>query len=421
MRSLFFSLLFVVLMSGCGSQSEKCVVPQQFTVTSDLGSSGFDVDRLQRIDSLMVGCIREGLAPNVLSFVARNGKIIHHKAYGYRDIEKDIPLKTTDIFRWASQTKAVTTVALMTLFEENKFLLNDPIEKYLPMFAHPQVYVSGSAEKGDLVTRPASRSITVRQLITHTSGYSYRTFGDDLNGFSYPHPITTKEVIERIARTPLMHDPGEKFTYGFGIDIAGYLAEVLSGKTLDVLIKERIFDPLGMNDSYFYLPKEKHERLVKLYRLSDNGGFTNNPNEHEHYYPLEADRLYHGGGGGLVGTVEDYAKFCQMILNKGEFNNHRVLGRKTVEMMSVNHLVDIKENYPFEWGLGFEIATFRNDYIKTMSSVGSLSWGGAFSTQYIIDPKENMIILFYTNIINWKHRARIHDQFMISVYQALRE
>ena len=419
MRPLLFSILCIVLMSGCNSQPDKCTVPQQFTVAADPGSHGFDAGRLQRVDSLMAGYVGKGIAPNMLSFVARNGKIIHNKAYGYSDIEEKIPVKTTDIFRWASQTKAIVTVALMTLFEEDKFMLDDPIEKYLPMFANPQVYVSGSAEKGDLVTRPAVRSITVRQLITHTSGYSYNTFGEDLNIFSFPYPVTTKEVIERIARTPLMHDPGEKYTYGFGIDIAGYLAEVLSGKTLEAFIRERMFEPLGMNDSYFYVPREKHDRIVKLYREADNRSFTFVADAPEQIYPFETDRLFHGGGGGLCGTIEDYARFCQMILNKGTFNSHRVLGRKTVEMMCVNHMIDVKESYPFEWGLGFEI-TARNHYIKTMVSPGSLRWGGAFGTQYIIDPEENMILLIYTNILNWSQHAPAPDRFMVSVYQALK-
>ena len=422
MRTVFFFLICIAGITSCDTcadKDNKNVVPQQFTVASEPGSSGFDAERLQRVDSLMAGYISKGIAPNAVSFVARNGKVIHHKAFGYSDLEAQTPVKTTDIFRWASQSKAITTVALMTLFEEDKFMLDDPVEKYLPMFANPQVYVSGSAEKGDLVTRPASRSITVRQLITHSSGYSYNTFGDNLNGFSYPYPVTTQEVVERIARTPLMHDPGEKFTYGFGIDIAGYLAEVISGKKLDALIRERIFEPLGMDDSYFYLPPEKHDRLVKLYLDSGEKGFVFNPEAHEQIYPLEPERLYNGGGGGLCGTIADYAKFCQMILNKGEFNNRRVLGRKTVEMMGVNHLVGLKENNSYEWGLGFEIANHKNNYIKTMTSVGSLYWGGAFGTRYIIDIEENMILLFYTNIMGWSHYTPAPDRFLKSVYQAL--
>jgi CubicO group peptidase (beta-lactamase class C family) len=369
------------------------------------------------VDSLLAKYVREGVMPNGISFVARNGKIVHYKGYGYKDVENNIPVSTKDIFRWASQTKAITTAVLMTLFEENKFLLDDPVEMYLPMFAHPQVYVSGSVKDSNLVTRPANGKITIRHLLTHTSGYAYNTFGEDLRVINYPEPVTTKEVIERIARTPLKHDPGEKFTYGFSLDIAGYLAEVISGKTLDVLMKERIFDPLGMNDTYFYLPPEKYNRLVKEYiRTSNNDRCEIDPQLIEQIYPLADNQPYHGGGAGLNGTIEDYAKFLQMILNKGEFNNRRILGRKTVELMATNQLLDVKGDYQF--GLGFELYPDRNS-IKTMVSEASLRWGGAYGTQYVIDPKENLVILFYTNVRNWKN-PNVSDRFMIAVYQALK-
>ena len=417
MKPLFYFLLFVTVTSCCCPQPDKCVVPQQFTAASDFESLGFDSRRLDRVDSLMAGYVREGVIPNAVSFVARNGRIVHCKAYGFRDAEANIPVKTTDIFRWASQTKAIATVVLLSLFEENKFLLDDPIEKYLPMFAHPKVYVSGSAEKGDLVTRPASRSITVRHLLSHTSGYSYSSFGEDLRVINYVQPVTTKEIVERIARTPLMHDPGEKYTYGFNTDIAGHLAEVISGKTLDVLMKERIFDPLGMNDTYFYLPKEKHDRLVKMYiRPNNNVRYSLDPEAVEQNYPLASDQPYHGGGAGLCGPVEDYAKFCQLILNKGEFNNRRILRSKTVELMSSNHLFDIPGDLQFS--LGFEIATNRH-FIKNLRTPGSIFWGGAYGTQYNIDPKENMIVLFYTNARSWSN-PNVYDRFLIAVYQALK-
>ena len=418
MRTLFFSFLFVALMSCNHAKQDDCAVPQQFTTKYAPESSGFDGKRLQRIDSLMAKYVREGVMPNAVSFVARNGRIVHHKAYGYRDIENNIPAKNTDIFRWASQTKAITTAVLLTLFEENKFLLDEPIERYLPMFANPQVYISGCVETGsDLVTRPARRSITARHLLTHTAGYSYDSFGEDLRVVNYAQPVTTKEVIERISRTPLMHDPGERYTYGFATDIAGYLAEVLSGKTLDVLMKERIFEPLGMNDTYFYLPEEQHDRLVKMYTSISNRepyAITLDTEAVEQTYPLNAIP-FHGGGAGLCGPIEDYAKFCQMILNKGEFNNHRILGRKTVELMTVNHLLNIPGNSHFSFG--YEIGTER-DFNNNLRSVGSLSWGGLYGTSYLIDPTENMIYLFYTNVRNWSN-PRVVERFRISVHQAM--
>ena len=408
---LFLSFAAPVTTSTVAAQD----APQRFTVEINPSSSGFDGKRLQRIDSLMTKNIREGVMANFTSLVVKDGKVIHYKAYGYRDVTAT-PLDKTDIFRWASQTKAITTVVLLTLFEENKFLLDDPIEKYLPMFANPKVYVSGSAETGDLVTRPAKRGITVRHLLTHTSGYSYKPFGERLRVINYPEPVTTGEVIERIARTPLMHDPGEKFTYGFSSDIAGYLAEVISGKSLDVLMKERIFDPLGMNDTHFYVPKEKRNRLVKLYTRANNEKYRLDTDEIEQIYPLATDQPYLGGGAGLNGTVEDYAKFLQMLLNKGTFNDRRILGRKTVELMFTNQLSNVEGDYQF--GLGLEIYRHRES-VRNMASVGTLKWGGAYGTQYFIDPKENMIVLFYTNARNWSNPS-VCDRYLISVYQALR-
>lgn len=409
-RIIIFTFLFTGLISAAAQNT-----PQHFTVETNPAMSGFDKSRLSRIDSLMARSVRDGIMANFASLVVRNGKIVHYKAYGYRDASTT-PLEKTDIFRWASQTKAITTVVLLTLFEENKFMLDDPIEKYLPMFANPKVYVSGSAEKGDLITRPAKRSITVRHLLSHTSGYNYDPFGEKLRVINYKDPITTKEVIERIARTPLQHDPGEKYTYGFGLDIAGYLAEVISGKPLDVLMKERIFDPLGMNDTYFYIPKEKQHRLVKLYiRPSGNEPYRIDDDELEQNYPLADNQPYHGGGAGLNGPIEDYAKFMQMLLNKGTFNNRRILGRKTVELMFSDQLTNIEGDYQF--GLGLEI--FRNkEFQRNLVSVGTRKWGGAYATNYYIDPQENMIVLFYTNARKWNNPS-ICDKYLISVYSAL--
>ena len=415
MKKVISLLLIAVTLFGCCNNSDRAEVPQAFVTPAKAEAAGFNSASLRRVDSLMAFYVREGMMANFASFVARNGQIVHHKAYGYKDSE-NIPLKTDDIFRWASQSKAITTVALLTLFEENKFMLDDPVDRYLPMFANPQVYVSGSVEDGNLITRPAKRKITIRHLLSHSSGYSYKFFGEDLQVIHYDQPVTTREVVERIARTPLMHDPGEKYTYGFGIDIAGYLAEVLSGKNLYELMKERILDPLEMNDTHFYLPPAKHDRLVKVYtRPSPTERYSVSTKEIEQIYPLAADQPYHGGGAGLCGTIENYARFCQMILNKGEFNGKRILGRKTVELMYANQLLDVEGTYRFS--LGFEIYSHRNS-LRTMASEGTLKWGGAYGTQYFIDPTENMIVLFYTNASGWNNPS-IADRFLISVYQAL--
>lgn len=413
MKRLVGTLLFIVLFYNTSiSQSV-----QGFVKTDNPDAIGFDTERLKKIDNLLSGYVNDGIMPNALSLVIKDGEIIHFSAYGYSDAEKKIVVKKDDIFRKASQTKAITSTVLMTLFEENWFMLDEPIEKYLPMFAHPRVYVSGSAKEGNLVTRPANRSITIRHLLTHTSGYGYDAFGENIRGVNYIEPTTSKEVMERLARVPLMHDPGERFTYGFSTDIAGYLAEVLTGKSLGTLMKERVFDPLGMKDTYFHLPKEKHSRLVKCYmRTSDSTRYVLNSDPFEQTFPFATDQPYNGGSGGLCGTIEDYAKFCQMILNGGEFNNRRILGRRTVELMCTDQLAGIPQNHPFS--LGFEVTDF-NRFKRSMVSEGSVKWGGAYGTDYIIDRKENMIVLLYTNIVPWVN-PNVQDRFHIAVYQSLK-
>lgn len=413
MKRLVGTLLFIILFYNTSISQTV----QEFVKAGNPDAIGFDTERLRKIDTLLSGYVNDGIMPNALSLVIKDGEIIHFSAYGYNDAEKKVTVKKDDIFRNASQTKAITTTVLMTLFEENRFMLDDPIEKYLSMFAHPRVYVSGSAKEGNLVTRPASRSITIRHLLTHTSGYGYDAFGENIRGINYIEPTTSKEVMERLARVPLMHDPGERFTYGFSTDIAGYLAEVLTGKSLGTLMKERVFDPLGMKDTYFHLPKEKYSRLVKCYmRTNDSTRYVLNPDPFEQTFPFASDQPYNGGGGGLCGTIEDYARFCQMILNGGVFNNRRILGRRTVELMCTDQLAGIPQNHPFS--LGFEVTDF-NRFKRSMVSEGSVKWGGAYGTDYIIDRKENMILLLYTNIVPWVN-PNVQDRFHITVYQSLK-
>ena len=255
--------------------------------------------------------------------------------------------------------------------------------------------------------------------MTHTAGYDYNPYGQDVEGFFYKYPITSQDVLNRIAKIPLQHEPGEKFTYGFSTDIAGYLAEVIGGKPLDVLMRERVLDPLGMNDTYFVLPPDRYNRLVTMYmRDTQTGHYKIYPDELAQNFPKIDYRTAFCGGGGLVGTIGDYARFCQMILNGGEFNGKRILGRKTVELMSSDQMEGVSSYLKF--GLGFEL-TDKHRYNKCMVPENSLKWGGAFGTDYIIDRKNNMILLLYTNIQqSYEENVDTQDRFHISVYQSMK-
>ncbi len=408
-RYLILILLIpVLLLSSCSGYQTHVRHAQKFNYRAGAEAGGFSKDRLVFIDSVMNRLIKTGVLPNIVTFVARNGVVVHNKAYGWKSIENKIPVKTDDIFRIASQTKAITSVALMTLYEEGRFLLDDPVSKYIPEFKNTAVMETFNEKDTTFTTRPAVRNITIRHLLTHTSGIHYGIIGGRGPGnmiyakYGIPaanslEPLTIEQVVKKIAGLPIMFDPGEKYLYGMNIDVIGYLIEVLSGQHLDVFIKERIFDPLGMKDSYFYLPDNKADRLVSLYESSTEG-LKYHTNISYQTYPVAGARTLFLGGAGLCGTIEDYAKFCQMILNGGTFNNHRILSRKTIGLMTCNQIGDKNiGRFNNKFGLGFEIFSDENA-ADHLSSVGALRWGGMYSTDFQIDPKENLILLIYTNI-----------------------
>lgn len=387
-------------------------------LSSTVKAQDFYPEKLKKIDGLIEAAIVREAIPSAVCYVSQYGRPVYYKAFGFSDREAEKKLKKDAIFRIASQTKLVTTVALMSLYEDGLFRIDDPLKKYLPEFSNPRVVVSGSTRGGDLVTRPAKGDITIRQLLTHSSGLSYDFFDQDVRVICYPdRSVTTEDVIKRIANLPLKHDPGEGFTYGFSMDVAGRLAEIISGKSLDVLIQERVLDPLDMKDSYFYLPESKWDRLVPLYQKPKaDSPVTLAADTTERFYPFNTDPHFFSGGAGMCGTIEDYSHLCQMILDWGMYKGKRVLSRKTIDMICSDQLYGVAGNYQF--GLGLEIATDET-YRKTMKSIGSLRWGGYYGTEYLIDPSENLIILFYTNKVSW-YQDDVWGDFYRSVYMSLR-
>ena len=383
---------------------------------------GFSSERLARLDSLLNNYIATGTMPNAVTFIYRHGKVVQHKAYGFKNIERKELLKKDDIFRIASQTKALTSVALMMLFEKGKFLLDDAVSMYIPEFKNPQVLVSSNEKDSTYSTRPAKSDITIRQLLTHTSGIPYGNWmysRAKIPGINSLAPITIGDAVKRLAKLPLVHDPSQKFTYGLNTDVLGYLIELLSGMPLDRYFATQIFEPLGMADSYFYLPKEKAGRLVTLYaKDSLHNALYVSKDVANQTYPNGGAQQYFSGGAGVVGTIEDYAKFCTMLLNNGNFNGKQLLGRKIIELMTTNQIGDLEVwDTADKFGLGFEIFTEKG-VAKMPGSVGAYKWGGAYSTDYIIDPKEDLIMLIYTNVLPFAN-PDVNKRFRIMVYQAL--
>jgi CubicO group peptidase (beta-lactamase class C family) len=400
------------------------------------GDGGFSAGRLARLDSCMNDWVKKKWVNGSVAFIARRGKIVFYKAYGYNDPDTKAPLDRNGIFRIASQTKAVTTVAAMMLWEEGKFSLDDPVSKYIPSFANEKVLATFNWKDTTYTTVPAKRPVTIRDLLTHTSGLGYPAIGTPEANAIYAKSAMTggvgvkgqtlADAMDRLGGLPLMFQPGEKWMYGLGHDVIGYLIQVWSGMTLEEFFTQRIFRPLGMNDTYFNLPAAKASRLVNFFQEDSTGihkqgkvfgGFL------DLNYPLQGTN-YFSGGGGLSSTISDYAILLQMLLNNGEYNGVRLLARNTVRMMTMNQIGDLTVNVgdgigENKWGLGFSIETERGSR-ATPAQAGSYGWGGVFSTAYWVDPKEDMIVLIYRQM--WgPHVAETGKQFGPLVYQAIND
>lgn len=387
-------------------------------------TQGMSTARLQRMDKVINAYVDKSYMAGVVVLVARNGKTVYHKAYGYDDVSAKTAMDKNAIFRIASQTKAITSVAVMMLYEEGKFLLDDPISKYIPSFKNPVVLDRFNEKDSSYTTVPAKREITIRDLLTHTSGIGYPMIGSKEavaiyaknnipSGVDTPFS-TLKDAINRLAKLPLAHNPGERFTYGLNTDVLGYFVEVMSGVSFDEFLRTHIFKPLAMNDTYFYLPESKFSRLATLNTEDKDKKVTKAPANVGEY--SKAKGSYHSGGGGLVSTVTDYAVFLQMMLNGGKYNGQQLLSPVTVKMMVQNQIGDINLGYK-KFGLGFAITTDK-EAARVPPSAGTYDWGGYYGTTYWVDPKEGVIGLIMTQKVPNSY-ADLGEKFKVLVYQAI--
>jgi CubicO group peptidase (beta-lactamase class C family) len=398
---LLIGLIFFAFIA-CNQQSDISG-PNQI----DLGLSS---DRLERIGTTIEKSIGEERIAGAVALVARRGNIAYLKAFGMMDREDKKPMQTDTLFRICSMTKPITSVAVMMLYEEGHFLLNEPIHHFIPEFKDMQVlnlpYPEDQTSSPDSLEE-AKRPITIRHLLTHTSGLTYNwdpRLGKMYNEYSMGHGLiqqegTIGEAVKRLAKVPLMFHPGDQWMYGVSDDVLGYLVEVISGKTLAEFFEERIFKPLGMKDTHFYLTDEKAARLAAAYCYFEDKGLQRFPDEplsvnslfYSADYPYNGPKTYFSGGGGLCSTAEDYFRFCQMLLNGGELDGSRLLSPKSVELISQDHVGELLDGMGY--GLGF--GTFsETSHLSELGSIGAYYWGGFFYTSFIIDPKEEMIAIF---------------------------
>jgi CubicO group peptidase (beta-lactamase class C family) len=424
---LFGPLCLLCLSSLVAGQELAAARPDQV---------GMSPQRLQRLEAFTRQAVEEKRMAGAVTMVARRGQVVHLKAVGMMDREAGKPMQTDTIFRIASMTKPVTSVAAMILYEEGQLLLDDPLGKYLPEFKQPKVLVLDSSGNGDApghATVSAKREITVRHLLTHTSGLTYQWnehLGPMYKEAGITHGLlqddgTLAEKMKRLAGLPLLNQPGEEWEYGLSVDVLGRLVEVVSGKTLEAFFRERIFRPLGMKDTHFFPPKEKLGRLAAVYQRVDEGNLkrvADEPIVNGSFvycvdYPYHGAGRYYSGGGGLCSTTPDYMRFCQMLLNGGELNGARVLSRKTVELMTTNQIGELTIPPGQKFGLGFSILTDPGK-VNFNASVGSYGWGGFFTTAFLIDPKEELIVISMTQLLPG-HDLRLSDVAPILASQAI--
>ncbi len=367
---------------------------------------GMSVERLSKIDDMCQKAVQESDIPGVVALVARKGQIVFYKAFGMADNASKRPLKRDDIFRIASQSKAITSTAVMMLWEEGKFRLDDPISKYIPEFKNPKVLNTFTYADTTYTAKPASREITIRHLLTHTSGIGYGEIdGDERFSLIYrkagvtdlftTEKVTIGESVRKLAKLPLHHNPGEGYTYSEGLDVLGYFIEVVSGMPFDVFLKTRLFDPLGMTDTGFYLPAGKASRLVPVQYPEDEKWVRYPITFYDPDYPVKGAKSFFSGGAGLCSTVKDYATFLQMYLNGGELNGIRILSRTTIQTIMGNQFPALWEGKGEHYGLAFGVIGQKKQDLGGEGSVGTFNWGGYFNTQYFADPKEQVIGLIF--------------------------
>jgi CubicO group peptidase (beta-lactamase class C family) len=393
-------------------------------------NQGMSEERLSRIDGVMQDYIdQEKLSGNVI-YIMRNGKPVYHKAFGLRDVATNDTMEQDDIFRIASQSKAITSVGVMILQERGQLLINDPVGKYLPEYR--ETTVAEDDGNGGYKVVPAKRAITIRDLLTHTAGISYgrgpgaqEWLDADIFGwYTADRDEPIRETVRRMASLPQAAQPGEQFVYGYNTDILGAVIEVISGEPLDRFLKDNILEPLNMNDTDFYVPEEKRDRVATVYSLkgekislADNPGTLDGVSHVGQGHYIDGPRKSFAGGAGFTSTTRDYGTFLQMILNGGALNGTRILSRKSVELMTANHLGDIDYSSGAGFGLGFEVITDLGEFGKP-GSEGAYGWGGAYHSVYWIDPQENLVVVYLTQLIP---AGDLDDQnkFRALVYQAI--
>ncbi len=392
MRSKLYIFL-VLLVIGC-TNSEN---------------SRIDLERLKVVEELLTDDINNNKIPGAVVLVGNEKGIVYQKAFGIKNPLTNEKYSTDDIFRIASMTKAITSIAVLKLWEDGRINLDDPIEKYIPEFKDTEILETFNEKDSSYSSKPSTKKITIRQLLTHTSGVGYDFIDGNPSIKAIFHKkkqsfmkngvmcfcdedVTIGEAIRNLAEVPLHHEPGEKFTYSMGLDVLGYMIEIVTGKKLDVFYREEIFDPLDMNDTYFYLPDNKKERLVPVQTKKDDDWVIFEDDRFNENYPVEGKRKFFAGGCGLSSTVEDYYKFLSVFLNNGKYKGKSFIGKQTNDLIFQNQL---PESFGFGIGLALGIVLEKDLKSGGTGTAGTLLGGGYWNTSCFTDPNDKVIGIIF--------------------------
>lgn len=386
---------------------------------------GFSSERLARLDAGLRAVVDKGMVPGIATVVVRHGKVVHSDIYGKVDSASGAPVTADTIWRMYSQTKPVTGVAMMMLYEEGKWRLDEPVTKYVPEFAGLKVFKGLDAD-GKPILEPLGRSATMRELMTHTAGFAYGLMDDNYVDKAYQQSgmfraPTLAAGMAEASRLPLASQPGTEWRYSIAVDIQGYIIEKLSGQTLPDFMRSRIFTPLKMVDTDFWVPEEKRSRLATLYAFNPKTGQLV-PAEGFMVLPVDRIPTAPNGGGGLVSTMADFTRFATMLANEGELDGVRILAPATIRLMATNHLTDDQlAKTPLGDGVGFGLGVaviMDPARAGTIAGKGSYSWGGAAGTWFWVDPENDVAFLGYIQVLGGS-RLRLDELSAQLVYQAL--
>lgn len=439
MKRIFFPIVLLAAsaqMVRCDAQQKTSAARNQFNYKVDFKKAGTSPPKIAALDSLLQSFVDQKKVANVSAFVAKGGNVVYKKSFGWKDMEKKIPATPEDYYILFSQTKAIVTVAFMTLVEKGLVKIDDPVSKYFPEI--PDKVVTAVHNDGTYETRPVATPMTFIHLMSHSSGLNAglvgnirraetrradsirrangdtstrRGAGQRTGGAGSARYL--KDNMLDLAKYPLGFDPGTEWSYHISTNMLAYMIERISGKTLRQYVKETVLEPLGLNNTDWYYEPEALSRFVKAYNYV-NGNLEAAPNNVSEA-TISKDQTYAEGALGLNGPIEDYATFCQMLLNKGTFKGHRILKPETIDLMTkVNRLPEVNSGGKgFQFGLGFELLNEKKKPVPAVSNT-AFAWGGAYGTEYIIDPENNMIVLFY---LNMPRREKLYPLFLSKAYQ----